>query len=575
LSNEQQRALVDWIHWGGQLLVSGPESLDTLRGSFLEPYLPVRGGKAVELVGEDLALINDQWTEPIAVFRKRPLTPVRPWSAVTLDLPDDGAPVDVLVSSPQGKPLVVEGRVGRGRVVVTAFRLRERDLVNWPGFDGFLNGCLLRRPPREFSKRGDFRELHVEWWNAGEWQTDTRMRLDPRAVTRVRMFSRDAGYQYRPPLKTEFGDYGQMIQQGDEDAPAAPGIGGWDDFNAVSSAARETIREAAGIEIPDASFVVWVLAAYLVILVPFNWMVFRLIGRIEWAWVVAPLIAVACAGFVIKLAQLDIGFARSNTEISVIELQGAYPRAHVTRFSALYTSLSTPYRVDCDNPAVLVQPFAVDATYAQPIGTVPDDVEYNRAAEVTLSGFRVLSNRTGLLHSEQVVDLAGGISLASDADAVRARVLNATDLELQQAVLLRRNSQNDVEFAWVGAMGAGSAADGVFEPTSGERLRALWLNGSQQDADEGMALNLDRLVTVALNAEEMADGDVRLVAVAGDADLPGMAISPSAPQKRSAALVLANIHYGPTARPHPDKNSSRQFAKKPLEVSEERENGAP
>ena len=93
------------------------------------------------------------------------------------------------------------------------------------------------------------------------------------------MFSRDAGYQYRPPRKTEFGDYGQMIQQGEEDAPAAPGVGGWDDFNAVSSAARETIREAAGIEIPDASFVVWVLAAYLVILVPFNWMVFRLIGR--------------------------------------------------------------------------------------------------------------------------------------------------------------------------------------------------------------------------------------------------------------------------------------------------------
>ena len=37
---EQERALVDWLHWGGQLIVSGPDSLDLLKGSFLEPYLP-------------------------------------------------------------------------------------------------------------------------------------------------------------------------------------------------------------------------------------------------------------------------------------------------------------------------------------------------------------------------------------------------------------------------------------------------------------------------------------------------------------------------------------------------------
>ncbi len=41
---EQKKALVDWLHWGGQLIISGPDSLDLLKGSFLEPYLPATSG---------------------------------------------------------------------------------------------------------------------------------------------------------------------------------------------------------------------------------------------------------------------------------------------------------------------------------------------------------------------------------------------------------------------------------------------------------------------------------------------------------------------------------------------------
>ena len=46
---------------------------------------------------------------------------------------------------------------------------------------------------------------------------------------------------------------------------------------------------------------------------------------------------------VINLAQLNIGFARAQNEIAVVEIQGDYPRAHVARYTALYTSLVTGY----------------------------------------------------------------------------------------------------------------------------------------------------------------------------------------------------------------------------------------
>ena len=42
----QQAALVDWIHWGGRLIINGPDSLDSLRASFLDEYLPVEPASA-------------------------------------------------------------------------------------------------------------------------------------------------------------------------------------------------------------------------------------------------------------------------------------------------------------------------------------------------------------------------------------------------------------------------------------------------------------------------------------------------------------------------------------------------
>ena len=46
------------------------------------------------------------------------------------------------------------------------------------------------------------------------------------------------------------------------------GVCGWTDTGAVSTAAGESIGAAAGIDIPKAGFVAWMLGAYLVVLVP-------------------------------------------------------------------------------------------------------------------------------------------------------------------------------------------------------------------------------------------------------------------------------------------------------------------
>jgi hypothetical protein len=113
LTPAQIQALLDWLHWGGQIIVSGPDSLDRLAASFLKPYVPADPGGTALWKADDLAELSVQdWS-----MKGPTLAADRKWTGVELQTRPEG---EVLVST-DGRPLVVERRVGRGRVVVTAF----------------------------------------------------------------------------------------------------------------------------------------------------------------------------------------------------------------------------------------------------------------------------------------------------------------------------------------------------------------------------------------------------------------------------------------------------------------------
>src|SRR4029078_9406558 len=108
---------------------------------------------------------------------------------------------------------------------------------------------------------------------------------------------------------------------------------------------------------------------------------------------------------VVWMAQLDIGFARAETEVGVLEVQGSFERAHLTRYLALYSSLSTTYNVHFDDPSALAQPFALDRPVLPGQGRT--DVVLRSMSDQQLDGFTVSSTSTGMVHSEQMVSLNG------------------------------------------------------------------------------------------------------------------------------------------------------------------------
>lgn len=490
LDKEYQDAILDWIHFGGQLIVSGPDCLDKLQTSFLADYLPAHFDGSRNLTNQDLKELNQNWTVPStkiqAESRAFQVSEQVPLLGVTFQPQADSNYV------PGTGEIAIERKVGRGRIVATSFSLGAPVVRQWRSFRSFLNGALLRKPARNFGRTPNS-ELVFEWVDNG---TDF---YDPMLNSTLRFLSRDLsrdGTQELPSSKFVFdsnpafeGD-GLSLKNSKNSSSARDsadhwhyggyqddekiGTGGWNDRSGVSFAARAALIEAAGITPPSSTFVLKMLAAYLLVLVPLNWLLFRIIGKVEYAWVAAPIIALVGAFLVIKMAALDIGFVRSNSQIGLLEVHSDYPRAHLSEYSALYTSLSTGYDAELDNVSAQSLPFGiVDRPSDFDAKESISEVQMKRTIKSRLEGFQINSNSTGLLHTEYMLDLGGTISYASSVEG-EGVVSNSTLIDLDNACVMGRDQNGQLQIAWIGTLEAGAQADLQFESKSDEEIAQPW-----------------------------------------------------------------------------------------------------
>ena len=150
-----------------------------------------------------------------------------------------------------------------------------------------------------------------------------------------------------------------VADRGRGDRAGRIGVAEWRDTTALPRLCRDTLEKASGITVPSSQFVLKVIMAYILALVPLNWLVCRLLlNRREWAWIVVPLLALGFAVGVERVAAYDMGYDSACDEIDLLEVQGAYPRAHLSRFAALYTTGRAKYAIAYPNePTAVALPF--------------------------------------------------------------------------------------------------------------------------------------------------------------------------------------------------------------------------
>jgi hypothetical protein len=525
LTPDQILAIRDWIHFGGRLIVNGPEAAEAIENTLLAEYLPVTPTGNIELDVEQAAQLLEKWA-----VDKDPSTPKQTAllkgesSRVSLD----GKPHANAAAVSDTGGLVYQRSSGRGQVVQSRFDLTAPWLTDWRSFDSFFNSAILNRPRRGYVK---FRDSEFDSISVmGQVYVDLNSPASTAAMnTQFRLLARDA--VLFPPEPSD--SQPDQTSSGQEYRNDGGSLGAWNDSSDLVRACIDILKSESGIEIPKSSLVIRSLAWYLIALVPLNYLIFRLIGRPEYAWLAVPVIAMAGAVWVAKSAQLDIGFARSENQIGVLEVPLNYDRGHLCRVAAIYNSLSTNYDVVFNDGHASATPI----TYGVLSSNNPQEsvVEFQTsfADGPTMAGLQIDSNQVRLIHAEQVVDLDGTFSLAD------GKLANRTPWELLDAVLVRRNQDGELETANLG----------LVSPQSSQTIK--WKSNPQTVVADDLPLKTELLIRQLSNGKAVGPGECRLVGRI-DGEVPGMVIQPGAAQAKRQTVLVAYLGYAQPKKPEKD-----------------------
>ena len=531
LTPRQQQAIADWIRFGGCMVINGAAPSENLGYTELADLLPMEMETGIELDVEQARKILTNWS----VASDRSLEKQSVMLGERTDAVSFQGELDSDASYfPKSGDLLVSKRVGRGRVIQSRFDLTSDWLEGWDSYDSFFNGVILGRPNRAIRESEDEfgdQELSLNYPEYDLDRADAAFNTRFRITSRDRLlFSRDTGQRVSSSTVSQFDAVTAIDTQA--------GIGGWRDDSDFIRVSKDILRKESGIRVPDSFSVIKSLVLYLIVLIPINYLVFRTIGRLEWFWYATPGIAVIGAMVVAKTAQLDIGFARSQTELSLLEIHSDYSRGHLTRLVSVYNSLTTNYEVDFESTDVAVMPIKLQGQSRIEKAPV---FELGRSGGPRLTGFPIQSNQVRMLRVEQMIDLGGGIVLSSMNE-----INNQTAFGIEDAFVIGKTASNQYQVAEIGTLAAG------------ERKKLRFIEDRNPDVLQDSLKRPNELMNMLNSFQSILPGSFQLVG-RYDGVLDGMQLTPRIDQKTGQTLVVVHLRYPDWMEPKRDTNLIGDF----------------
>lgn len=587
LTPGQRTAILDWLNFGGLIVVNGPAGVDALTDAHFRDLLPITPGGAAELLAADAqnfvrshSVATDSSTDAVIASLDGNSSHVAAAGDLRVDANEIGS-----------GQLLAERRVGRGRIVQCRVDLVSPWLMPWKSYDSFVNSAVLARPPRVFRLANADTSLATNVPTPSppgspdvtpeeplpfdtDFGTSPLVRqafvgaeggsVSPATNTGLRLFSRNARMRsivnVSPAVDDQASETSSEASETDmssaigsnDDAWPHPvsGLGGWTNESDLLTWSRGQLREEIGVSIPESSLVFRSLLIYLFVLIPLNYIVFRLLGHLEWAWLAVLPLSIAGAFWVAHASQLDVGFVRSRNELALLELPVDYPRGHLTRVVGLYNSLASRYRVDFATPDAaidVIRSSGRDQSEASLFGTAAPELELGFEAGPAMDNIAVGSNSYGVVHVEQVIDVDGPIRAqyaapnTADRSLDGAFIQNDSSLELLDAFVIERDAAGATRMAALGTVGSGTR-----KPV---RMQAGGRVVVPSELPMGMTDAMSRL----LASDAIPAGSARLVARV-DQPLGGMTISPDCKQVRAQTLLLVHLAHPPRPPVIADEN---------------------
>lgn len=533
-------ALIDWVAAGGILLINTPAAAPGLIVSPLAELTPLNIGTAAEQAlktGDQLG----RFDVPRAVYR-RALPSVEDYAEDLDDLlgpptandqepapftvteaavvdpsSDQVAPGELPVKSsslvgtgdwvPTQEGLLAERTLGRGRVLATTFDLNHQDIRNWDAAGNWFHTVVMRLPPR----RWDMLQGH---YTEGPGHDLPLGALRLSAIT------------YRP------------------NEPLA--LAGHDN-DIATALARPYVQTETKIKTPSRSAVLRMMLSYVGVIVIGNYVLFRIVDRVQWAWIALPVLALGGVVYFIRALQLEIGFNRSQQGIGILQVYGDHPRGHLSQFTSVYSSLSES--VDA------VLPPDRGFVRLSSIAVVPDaPLEYryaNREGE-GLIAFPLRSQTAALIHSEEIVDLGGAIEFqqaeTDESDRKFGEFTNRSDIDLRDAWVIYNSKQIDL----VAPLGDFRSGDTV------SLTEDKWIDRLKWRADR---LSSEAPSTAMSACFELAIAEETGIVLIGwsDRGVSQLAISPTRAVQENRTVIYGRWQAAQPTVPPPDLNRPPKF----------------
>jgi hypothetical protein len=434
--------------------------------------------------------------------------------------------------------LAVERRVGRGRITMLAVNPNDPALLAWPGLDTMIRRVVLRRPEEPVIGQPGFDGIG--------YRPARRGRLLAHDLSWYRIMSRDSGleanYGVRTAAELDTLRQVQAASPAGNDPEALrsrlPGVADWRDFTTVPRRARELLDQSSGISIPSSSFVLRVLLAYMIAVVPLNWLICRFVlNRRELAWVVVPLVALGFAIGVERMAARNLGYDTASDEIDLLEVYGDYPRAHLTRLGSLYSTGRTSFNLLYPNdPTALALPMDTGRSIR---GEQVASSALQSYPVPALVGLSVEPRSLSLYRAEQMLALKGPIRLEGEGE--NRRIVNESGQELKGATLIDMGGPAKPKEWYVGTIAVGAAVE----------IGRLKDEPAPEEVE--VVAGPDRAAFLSLLKNEYEDraenqGELRLVAWVPET-VAGQVFEPPVDRRRGFTAVVVHLRSGNSPSP--------------------------
>ncbi len=278
-----------------------------------------------------------------------------------------------------------------------------------------------------------------------------------------------------------------------------------------------------------------VVLAYVLTLVPLNWLICRFVfRRRELAWVVVPLLSLGFAIGVERAAAYDIGYNTACDELDILEIHGGYPR-HLSRFASLFSTGRSRYTISYpDNASGLALPFDTGRSLR---GEDFSTAAWRALPSPALEGFLVQPRSQAMFRAEEMLTLSGAITLESDEKG--RRIVNGSGLKLQDASI--------VDFSGTGK--PSTITQGEIAPGETVEIKPRLVPASAPSpADALQPRRFLRLFQSTFEDRPENRGELRLVAWLPTA-VGGQKIEPPVDRHRGMTAVVVHLRSGPPPSP--------------------------